>query len=102
MFGWMNYKTGWKFYANESGNTSVSILGERFYDNELSKENWDIYVDENMHIHYDADFEYYTTVYEFFFFVIVNAMGFGIVFLISGVKDILQNKNRERVETGAQ
>ena len=100
----LNSRAGWIFYANKSGDTKVSLLSEISYED---NDDWEVdirelYVDENMHIHYDADFEYYTTVYEFFFFIIVNAMGLCLVYLLSSMKDVLQNKNREQIDNGAQ
>jgi len=100
----LNTRAGWIFYANKSGGTKVSLLSEMSYE---ENDNWEVdtrevYVDENLHIHYDVDFEYYMTVYEFFFFIIVNAMGLCFVFLLSGVKDILKNKNKEKIVNGAQ
>ena len=104
MFGWNDYKAGWKFYANKCGDTKVTLLSEVEYEenDDWERDIKELYVDENMHIHYDADFEYYTTVYEFFFFIIVNAMGLCFVFLLSGVKDILKSKKQRKIVNGAQ
>lgn len=87
---YMSNKSGWKFYANRSGNTKVSILSEIVYDenDDWIKETWDIYVDDSLNVHHNVDFDYYLNVYEFFFFVIVNSLGLCIVFLISGFIDM--------------
>ena len=86
----MDYEAGWKFYANKSGNTKVSILSEIEYEenDDWEEETWDIYVDDNLHVHYDADYEYYLKVYEFFFFVIINSMALCVAFLLSGFVDM--------------
>lgn len=92
MLDWMDYKAGWKYYANKSGNTKVSILSEIAYeeDDDWVKETWDVYVDENLYVHYDADLEYFLNVYGFFFFVIFNSIGISIIFFVSGINDMIK------------
>jgi len=99
MLNWMNYKTGWKFYANKSGNTKVSLLSEIEYEenDDWVEETWDIYVDENLYVHYDVDYEYYLNVYEFFFFVIINFMALCVVFLLSGFIDMRKARRIKQV-----
>lgn len=101
MFGWNDYKAGWKFYANKSGNAKVFVMGERFYDNELSKETWDIYVDDNLYVHYDADFEYYLNVYGFFVFIIINSLILSFIFLIAGIVGFIVSRKKEKHITQA-
>ncbi len=85
---YMSYEAGWKFYANKSGNANVSITSVAQYDNSESDNHiWDIYVDENMYVHYDADFEYYLKVYNFIIFLSVIFLGVSIVFVISAFID---------------
>lgn len=83
----MGRKAGYKFYANKNGDTKVSILSDIEYGEgeDWVKETSNIYVDEKMHVHYDADKEYYMDVYGFFFFIIINSIGISIIFLVSGI-----------------
>ena len=90
-----NYNTGWKFYSNNSGDTQVSLTYKSVIDNdEEFKKVWDIYVDDNMYVHHNMGYSYYVDVYIVYIILAVISTGLSLAFLLSGVKDILKNKEK--------
>lgn len=84
----MKYEAGWKFHANKSGNAKVTISSVVQYDhNEFYHNTWEIYVDDDLYVHYDADFEYYLNVYNFYIFLMVISLVLSTIFVASGIRD---------------
>ena len=92
-----NNNTGWKFYSNNSGDTQVSLTYKSMIDDEEEmKEIWDIYIDDNMYVHHNMGWRYYFDVFSVYIIFGVISAGFGVVFLIAGIVDIIKSRRKER------